>query len=190
GMAFAGYGALGAVLTLRDLGGGGARRSVGARPPRARRYRCRHRGGRRPMIAGTRDAVFRSTSSALERVPNDARRRAWSVLEDLTRRIPRAALTAPIGGRLPLLRPEVSRERLGRAVGNKRVLLTGASSGIGLETAYAIARAQGRVILVARGEERLREVASQIRALGGTVDMIAADLSYAGDAETVVAAVR
>src|SRR5439155_9752216 len=129
---------------------------------------------------------FRSTSSALERVPNDARRRAWRLLEDVTRRIPRAALTAPIGGRLPLLRPEVSRERLGRAIGTKRVLLTGATSGIGLETAYAIARAQGRLILVARGEERLKDVASQVRALGGSVDTVAANLSDAGEAEAVV----
>ena len=137
------------------------------------------------MIAGTRDAMFRSTSSALERVPNDARRRAWRLLEDVTRRIPRAALTAPIGGRLPLLRPEVSRERLGRAIGAKRALLTGATSGIGLETAYAIARAQGRVILVARGEDRLIEVASQIRALGGSADVVAANLADADEADAV-----
>jgi NAD(P)-dependent dehydrogenase (short-subunit alcohol dehydrogenase family) len=141
------------------------------------------------MIAGTREAMFRSTTSALERVPHDVRRRAWRLLEDVTRRVPRAALTAPIGGRLPLLRPEVSRERLGRAIGTKRVLITGATSGIGLETAYAIARAQGQVILVARGEDRLIEVASQIRALGGWADLVSANLSDAGEADSVVEAV-
>ncbi|HEY3020094.1 MAG TPA: SDR family NAD(P)-dependent oxidoreductase [Solirubrobacteraceae bacterium] len=133
--------------------------------------------------------MFRSTTSALERVPHDVRRRAWRLLEDVTRRVPRAALTAPIGGRLPLLRPEVSRERLGRAIGTKRVLITGATSGIGLETAYAIARAQGQVILVARGEDRLIEVASQIRALGGWADLVSANLSDAGEADSVVEAV-
>src|SRR2546429_9377706 len=46
-------------------------------------YRGRHLGARRPMIAGTRETLFRSTSGALERVPDHARRRAWRLLEDV-----------------------------------------------------------------------------------------------------------
>src|SRR5436305_776227 len=43
---------------------------------------------------------------------------------------------------------------------DKVVIVTGASSGIGLETALAFAREGARVILAARNELKLREVAA------------------------------
>jgi hypothetical protein len=91
--------------------------------------------------------VLRSTLAALERIPPDTRKRAWRVLEDAVGLVPRSIFTAPLGGRLPLVRPTISPDRLAGAVSGRRILLTGATSGIGLETAYAISRAGGTLTL-------------------------------------------
>lgn len=56
-------------------------------------------------------------------------------------------------------------------------LVTGASSGIGAETARKLACEGMRVVLVARRKERLEEVAGQIRAAGGRVETFCADLT-------------
>lgn len=48
----------------------------------------------------------------------------------------------------------------------ERVLITGASAGIGWSTAEAFAREGSEIYLVARREERLRELAERCRALG------------------------
>ena len=101
-------------------------------------------------------------------------------------RVGRFALTVPMGARVPVLRPHISREKLADAIGDRRVLLTGASRGIGLETALALGRAGANVILVARSEDRLAETAETIEAHGGTADTLAADLSSAEDADRVV----
>jgi NAD(P)-dependent dehydrogenase (short-subunit alcohol dehydrogenase family) len=105
--------------------------------------------------------------------------------------MPRSVFTAPLGGRLPFVRPSISAERLAQAIHGRRILLSGATSGIGLETAYAIGRAGGRVTLVARNAGRLSEVAQQVRALGGRADTVPANLAEGDDAdraaETVLA---
>src|SRR5947209_20157154 len=95
--------------------------------------------------------------AALERVPRGTTRTALRALEAAGRHVPRTAVTAPLGGRVPILRPRVSRERLAQAVRGRRVLLTGASSGIGRETALALGRPGGSVTLVGRREELLAE---------------------------------
>jgi NAD(P)-dependent dehydrogenase (short-subunit alcohol dehydrogenase family) len=130
--------------------------------------------------------VLRSTLTALERIPPDARKRGWRVLEDATRVLPRALVTAPMGGRLPVVRRTVTTERLAAAVRGKRILITGATSGIGLEAAYAVSRAGGALTLVARGEERLAEVARHVRALGGHADVVPGNLADGAGADAVV----
>ncbi len=82
------------------------------------------------------------------------------------------------------LDPALFRDRsLATAIKDKRVLITGASSGIGLETALRIGEAGGTVILVARTREKLEEVAKQVEAKGGTAHVHPADLSDLEDIE-------
>lgn len=59
----------------------------------------------------------------------------------------------------------------------KRVLLTGASSGIGAAAAEQFAKAGASVILVARRQELLDEVAARITESGGEARAIACDLA-------------
>jgi NAD(P)-dependent dehydrogenase (short-subunit alcohol dehydrogenase family) len=82
------------------------------------------------------------------------------------------------------LDPDLFRDRsLASAIKGKRVVITGASSGIGLETALRVGEAGGEVILVARTREKLEDLAEQIRALGGTAHVHPADLSELEDVE-------
>jgi short-subunit dehydrogenase/thioester reductase-like protein len=82
------------------------------------------------------------------------------------------------------LDPDLFRERsLASAISDKRVLITGASSGIGLETALKLAEAGGEVLLVSRTREKLEEVARQVEERGGKAHVHPADLSDPGDIE-------
>ena len=58
-----------------------------------------------------------------------------------------------------------------------RVLVTGASSGIGEATARAVAARGGRVLLVARRAEELERVAGDIRSAGGEASTYVCDLT-------------
>ncbi len=62
-------------------------------------------------------------------------------------------------------------------VRDKTVVVTGASSGIGHAAAIMLARAHARVILVARGEEKLAETMEEIKAMGGTAFSYPCDIS-------------
>ncbi|GAB3666270.1 SDR family oxidoreductase [Nocardioides korecus] len=64
-----------------------------------------------------------------------------------------------------------------RALANKTVVITGASSGIGLVTAVQIAKAGGVPILVARGAEKLEATRRLIESQGGTAYSYPCDLS-------------
>ena len=70
-----------------------------------------------------------------------------------------------------------SREWTG--VAGKRVLLTGATSGIGLAAAVELARRRADLAIVARSPERAAEALRQIEAVapGTTVDVLESDLS-------------
>lgn len=61
----------------------------------------------------------------------------------------------------------------------KRVIITGASSGIGWATAELLAGRGAKVGLVARREDRLAELAAKIKSKGGIAEFAAADVSEA-----------
>jgi NAD(P)-dependent dehydrogenase (short-subunit alcohol dehydrogenase family) len=134
--------------------------------------------------------LIEQARAAMDMVPATTRRRALRTLESAARRLPTTAFTAPMGGRVPVIRPTVSATRLAEAVAGRHVVLTGATSGIGLETARALGRAAADVTLVARNEDKLAEVAGEIAADGGRADYVCADLSEPDDADAVVDHVR
>jgi thioester reductase-like protein len=86
--------------------------------------------------------------------------------------------------------PGLSRSRtLQEAVHGRRVLITGASSGIGRATALKVAAAGGVPLLVARNVERLEELRAEIVAAGGTAYVYAADMSEMESVDGLVARV-
>jgi NAD(P)-dependent dehydrogenase (short-subunit alcohol dehydrogenase family) len=76
------------------------------------------------------------------------------------------------------LDPDLHRDRsFEGAVNGRRVLITGASSGIGLAAARKIAAAGGIPILIARSLDKLEEAKAQIERDGGTAYVYSCDLS-------------
>ncbi len=82
----------------------------------------------------------------------------------------------------------IDRTLSGRVKG-KVIVVTGASSGIGRATAIKMAAAGAKVILVARGEEKLVETKQEIEAAGGHCWMVAADVSDMASCDALVARV-
>jgi NAD(P)-dependent dehydrogenase (short-subunit alcohol dehydrogenase family) len=74
-------------------------------------------------------------------------------------------------------------------VKDKVIVITGASSGIGKATAIKMAAAGARVILVARGEEKLVETKKEIDDAGGRCWMYTADVSDLASCDALVARV-
>jgi len=72
--------------------------------------------------------------------------------------------------------------RLDKVVRGRRVLVTGASSGIGRATALKLGAAGAHVILVARDVGALEEVARQVERVGGHASVFPADLADAPSA--------
>ena len=70
----------------------------------------------------------------------------------------------------------IDRSLAGRVRG-KVAVVTGASSGIGRATALKLAEAGARVVLVARGEEKLADTKREIDAMGGRAVIYTADVS-------------
>ena len=62
-------------------------------------------------------------------------------------------------------------------VNGKTVLITGASSGIGLTVAHSLAKAGAHVLLLARSKDTLEEVKAEIEAQGGKASVFPCDLN-------------
>jgi len=62
-------------------------------------------------------------------------------------------------------------------IDNKVVIITGASSGIGRETALGCAKEGASMMLVARDKNRLQQLAQQIRKTAGVADIFPADVT-------------
>ena len=101
--------------------------------------------------------------------PSLARRASF--VAELARRVP---------GNIPIPNP-LQRRTLEKAVDGKRVMITGASSGIGRALALQIGDAGAQVVLVARTREKLEEVASEIAGAGGTAHVHPCDLADRDD---------
>jgi NADP-dependent 3-hydroxy acid dehydrogenase YdfG len=69
---------------------------------------------------------------------------------------------------------------------NKVIIITGASSGIGEATALKLAEKGAKTVLTARREDRLNELAENIRNNDGTTLVVTADVTKKDDFEKVV----
>jgi NADP-dependent 3-hydroxy acid dehydrogenase YdfG len=69
-----------------------------------------------------------------------------------------------------------------------KVLVVGASSGIGRATAIQFAREGARVMAAARREERLNDLRSEVLGAGGTIEICATDALDQAQVERLVAA--
>jgi NAD(P)-dependent dehydrogenase (short-subunit alcohol dehydrogenase family) len=93
----------------------------------------------------------------------------------------------PVLARLLAPRASNDPEALGRAVGGKVVVVTGASFGIGRALALRLGRAGARLTLAARTADALEEVAAEIRAAGGDAAAVPLDLADPGAVDAVAA---
>lgn len=73
-----------------------------------------------------------------------------------------------------------------KLLAEKRILVTGASRGLGVAIARALATDGAQTVLVARDEERLGAVAGDIRNLGGICTHIAADIREPESTEAII----
>ncbi len=70
---------------------------------------------------------------------------------------------------------------------DKTVMITGASSGIGAAAARLFAAEGAAVVLMARREDSLRQLADDIRSEGGRAEAVAGDVTSQADVERAVA---
>ncbi len=69
---------------------------------------------------------------------------------------------------------------------NKVALVSGASRGVGLATARALVERGAKVVITARGKDRLERSRQELVALGGEVEAVAGDIGEWKDAERMV----
>ncbi len=75
-----------------------------------------------------------------------------------------------------------------RTLLGSRILITGASQGIGRALALVAVRRGAKVLAAARNEELLRELADEVRKTGGTLFTVAADVTSPEDRQKMVEA--
>jgi NAD(P)-dependent dehydrogenase (short-subunit alcohol dehydrogenase family) len=109
-----------------------------------------------------------------------------SPLRRFTEQIALASMRPPVSPQLLVNRPAIKPVDLS----GKRVLLTGASSGIGEAAAEQFARHGAIVVVVARRKDLLDELADRITTAGGTAVSIPCDLSDMHAVDALVADVE
>src|SRR3954471_16103891 len=85
--------------------------------------------------------------------------------------------------------PDLSSDQHGRRtnmVKGKVVIITGASSGIGQATAELLASKGAKVVLGARREEKLKQIADQIKKAGGQVAYRELNVTKPSDSDDIV----
>jgi short-subunit dehydrogenase len=75
-----------------------------------------------------------------------------------------------------------------RTIAGSRMLITGASQGIGRALALEAARQGAKVLAAARQESLLQELAQTARAAGGTLEIVVADVTSQADRDKMVQA--
>ena len=73
-----------------------------------------------------------------------------------------------------------------RNLAGLRVLVTGASQGIGRALAVVVAKKGCRVLASARSQQLLDELAAEVRQAGGTIEIVAADVTKPDDRQAMV----
>ncbi len=73
-----------------------------------------------------------------------------------------------------------------RKLAGLRILITGASQGIGRALALEAARRGMKVLAAARSEELLHELAQEVRQSGGTLETVSADVTSPADRHKLV----
>jgi short-subunit dehydrogenase len=77
-----------------------------------------------------------------------------------------------------------------RKLAGLRVLVTGASQGIGRALVVSAAKRGAKVIAVARSESLLAELVSEVRASGGTIEAVVGDITQPMDRERMIATAK
>lgn len=77
-----------------------------------------------------------------------------------------------------------------RTLAGMRILITGASQGIGRSLAVLAAKEGMKVIAVARSEPMLKELQDEVRAQGGTLEILQADITSPADRQKMVDAAQ
>ena len=78
-----------------------------------------------------------------------------------------------------------SKKKITNAVKGKKIIITGASSGIGERTAFLLSECGAHVILLARTEDKLKIVKENIETLGGKASYYPCDLTDMDNIEAV-----
>ncbi|HDQ40042.1 MAG TPA: SDR family NAD(P)-dependent oxidoreductase [Desulfonatronum sp.] len=73
---------------------------------------------------------------------------------------------------------------------NKTAIITGASSGLGVQFAKALTKAGARVALVARREEKLKKVKEMLTQMGGKIEYYTADVTISDQVEKCIHSIQ